>query len=137
MTFTSLAAAELPKSQPIDGVEISPLFRGDSIEQRSIFWHDPLYLQGKGLRIDLPDGKAYSWRGFPSTSLRRGDWKLIEFHEDNTIALDKLKIDAGEQNNVAQSNAKQAAALRSELDKWQAEVKAPILTEPNPECVLN
>ncbi|RMF37735.1 MAG: hypothetical protein D6753_17085, partial [Planctomycetota bacterium] len=80
-TFAGLAGAELPSSQPVDGTDLSPLLEGQSIAERSIFWHYPLYLQGRGLTIDLPDGGRYSWRGFPSTSMRRGDWKLIEFHE--------------------------------------------------------
>jgi arylsulfatase A-like enzyme len=95
-TFTKLAGGELPITQPVDGTDISPLLLGKEIAQRSIFWHYPLYLQGKGLTINVPGGKTYSWRGFPSTSLRRGDWKLIEFHEDDTVRLYNLKDDPGE-----------------------------------------
>ena len=104
--------------------------------ERSIFWHYPLYLQGIGLTINVPGGKTYSWRGFPSTSLRRGNWKLIEFHEDNTVALFNLATDPGEQKNVAAENPGVTKKLRAELDAWQARVKAPIPTEPNPNCVL-
>ncbi|MEM0925349.1 MAG: sulfatase [Planctomycetota bacterium] len=80
-TFAGLAGAKLPTSQPVDGVDVSPLFFGKSIPERSIFWHYPLYLQGRGLEVSLGGGKTYSWRGFPSTSVRRGRFKLIEFHE--------------------------------------------------------
>ena len=135
-TFASLARAKLPTSQPVDGVDISPLFRGKEIAERSVFWHYPLYLQGIGLTIDLPGGKTYTWRGFPSTTLRRGDWKLIEFHEDNTVALFNLKDDPGEQKNLAESKPELTAKLRAELDAWQAATKAPIPTTPNPECIL-
>ena len=136
-TFASLAGADLPSSQPVDGTDISPLFHGKEIEERSVFWHYPLYLQGRGLTIDVPGGKTYSWRGFPSTSLRRGDWKLIEFHEDNTVGLYNLKDDPGEQKNLAASMPDKAAALRAELDAWQAETRAPVPTKPNPECILD
>ncbi len=136
-TFASLAGAKLPTTQPIDGTDISPLFHGKEIEERSIFWHYPLYLQGRGLIIDLPNGETYSWRGFPSTSLRRGDWKLMEFHEDNTIGLYNLKDDPGEQKNLAGVMPDRAAALRSELDAWQAETNAPVPTKLNPECILD
>lgn len=50
-----------------------------------------------------PGGKTYSWRGFPSTSMRRGPWKLIEFHEDNSVGLYNLKVDPSESNNLADS----------------------------------
>lgn len=135
-TFASLAGAKLPKSQPVDGVDISPLLHGKPIADRSIFWHYPLYLQGIGLTIDVPGGKSYSWRGFPSTSMRQGDWKLIEFHEDNTVALYNLKTDPGETKNLASTNPELTEKLRTELDAWQKKVNAPIPTEPNPNCVL-
>lgn len=135
-TFASLAGADLPKTQPIDGTDISPLFCGEPIGERSIYWHYPLYLAGKGLDIRLPDGHTYSWRGFPSTSIRHGDWKLIEFHEDNSVALYNLRDDPSEQNNLAESKPELASRLHSELDQWQASTNAPISSEPNPECVL-
>ena len=135
-TFAELARAELPETQTVDGTDISPLMFGKEIPERSIFWHYPLYLQGIGLTIDVPGGKSYSWRGFPSTSLRRGDWKLIEFHEDNSIGLYNLKDDPGEQNNLAASLPERAAKMRTELDAWQESTNAPIPSEPNPECIL-
>ena len=134
-TFASLANAELPAQQPVDGVDVSPLFAGQEIAERSIFWHYPLYLSGQGLEIDVPGKGRYSWRGFPSTSLRRGRWKLIEFHEDQTLALYDLQSDPGERHNVAERFPDQLAALRRELKTWQEETKAPIPTVPNPEAV--
>lgn len=136
-TFARLAGAPLPTSQPVDGTDISPLLRGKEISERSIFWHYPLYLQGIGLTIDLPDGGTYTWRGFPSTSLRRGDWKLIEFHEDNSVALYNLNDDPGERHNLAASMPDRTRQLRRELDQWQATTGAPIPSEPNPECTLD
>jgi arylsulfatase A-like enzyme len=135
-TFTKLAGGQLPSTQPIDGVDVTPLLLGEPIAERSIFWHYPLYLQGKGLTIDVPGGETYSWRGFPSTSLRRGDWKLIEFHEDNSVALYNLKDDPGEQSNLASAMPEIAAQLREELDAWQAKTNAPVPVLNNPQCIL-
>ncbi|MBC8867834.1 MAG: hypothetical protein H8E44_00360, partial [Planctomycetes bacterium] len=70
------------------------------------------------------------------TSLRRGDWKLIEFHEDNSVALYNVKRDPGELHDVAADMPDLTASLRAELNAWQAETKAPIPKTPNPECVL-
>jgi arylsulfatase A-like enzyme len=136
-TFASLAGAKVPNSQPVDGADLSPLLSGKEIEERSVFWHYPLYLQGIGLTIDVPGGGTYTWRGFPSSSLRRGDWKLMEFHEDNSVALYNLNDDPGEQNNLAQSMPERTAALRAELDAWQAKTGAPIPVLKNPECILD
>jgi arylsulfatase A-like enzyme len=135
-TFAKLAGAELPASQPVDGADLSPLFRGEPIAERSIFWHFPLYLAGAGLDIALPGGKTYSWRGFPSTSLRRGPWKMIHFHEDDAVALYNLEDDPGEQSDLASELPEKAAELRAELAAWQKATGAPIPSEPNPECVL-
>ena len=135
-TFAALAKAELPTTQPVDGTDISPLLRSSQIPERSIFWHYPLYLQGIGLTIDLPNGGTYSWRGFPSTSMRRGNWKLVEFHEDNSVALYDLGKDAAEAKNLAAEMPELTRKLRAEMDAWQAATKAPIPRTPNPECVL-
>jgi alkaline phosphatase/alkaline phosphatase D len=135
-TLAALAGVRLPQSQPVDGVDISPLFDGGSIAERAIFWHYPLYLEGKGLAVALPDGGTYTWRGFPSTALRRGAWKMIEFHEDDTIALYNLEEDPGETTNLAEVHPDVAARLRAELDAWQDATDAPIPRLPNPECVL-
>ena len=136
-TFTKLAGGQLAITQPVDGTDISPLLYGKEIDERSIFWHFPLYLQGKGLTIDVPGGQTYSWRGFPSTSLRRGEWKRIEFHEGDTVGLYNLKDDPGETTNLAASRPDRANRLRAELDHWQAATEAPVPSEPNPKCVLD
>jgi arylsulfatase A-like enzyme len=136
-TFAQLAGAPVPTSQPVDGTDISSLFLGRPIEDRSIFWHFPLYLRGKGLTINVPGGRTYSWRGFPSTSLRQGKWKIIEFLEDDTVALFNLEDDPGETRNLTEEMPRLTKRLRAELDAWQAETGAPIPRESNPECVLD
>jgi len=135
-TFAAMAGAELPASQPVDGADLLPLFRGESIAERAIFWHYPLYLSGAGIDIVRPDGKTYSWRGFPSTSLRRGLWKMIHFHEDDAVALYNLEDDPGEQNDLARELPEKTAELRAELTAWQKATGAPIPSQPNPECIL-
>ncbi len=135
-TFARLAGAALPKRQPVDGQDISLLMRGGKIPERAIFWHYPLYLQGQGLTIDLPDGGSYSWRGFPSSAIRRGDWKLVEFHEDHSIGLYNLRNDVSEANNLARTRPRLASRLLEELHAWQAVTKAPIPSIPNPQCTL-
>ena len=136
-TFAKLAGAELPTTQPVDGTDVSPLFHGKALAERSIFWHYPLYLQGRGLTIDVPGGKTYSWRGFPSTSVRRGKWKAIHFFETDTIALYDLESDPGESKDVSKQYPEVAARLTQEIRQWQEQVKAPIPSLPNPDCVLS
>ena len=97
----------------MDGRDISPLLRGEKVEDRPIFWHYPHYgNQG----------------GSPSAAVRDGDWKLIEFYEDDRLELYNLKADLGEKNNLAKSNAAKATELKAKLDQWRKEVGAKMPT---------
>ncbi len=135
-TFASLAQAKLPATQPVDGTDLSPLFFGKEIPERTIFWHYPLYLQGRGLIIDLADGKTYSWRGFPSTSARHGKWKMIHFFETNHFALYDLENDPAESQDVSQQHAEVAQRMRQKIQEWQRQTNAPIPDMLNPQCSL-
>ena len=134
-TFASLGKAELPTTQPVDGVDVSPLMRGKTIPERAIFWHYPMYLTGSGLKVKMSDGKTYSWRGFPSTSMRRGNYKLIHFFETDSYGLYDLSKDPGEQKDLSKEMPKLAAKLQAELNAWQKQVKAPIPDIPNPNYI--
>ena len=134
-TLAKLADAPLPTQQPVDGTDISPIFFGEQIEDRSLFWHYPLYLTGRGLEFQTPNG-TQSWRGFPSTSLVRGNYKMIQFLEDKSYALYDLSKDPGEENNLVDALPEIASQLKKEIINWQKNVNAPIPSIPNPECIL-
>lgn len=136
-TFAALTGAELPNPQPVDGIDVTNLITGSKVKERSIFWHYPLYLKGSGLEFEVPGGKTFSRRGFPSTSLRKGQWKMIEFLETDTVGLYNLEDDPAEQNNLADSMPKLVAQLRAEIDAWRQKTKAPIPRERNPGGVLD
>lgn len=134
-TLAKLAEAPLPTQQPVDGTDISPIFFGEQIEERSLFWHYPLYLSGIGLEFQTQNGTS-SWRGFPSTSIVRGNYKMIQFLEDKSFALYDLSKDPGEENNLVDALPEIASQLKKEVTNWQKRVHAPIPSIPNPECIL-
>ncbi|MHC4546939.1 MAG: sulfatase-like hydrolase/transferase, partial [Planctomycetota bacterium] len=72
---TMLEMADLPlkPKQHVDGVSLVPLLKGkEKLERNAIFWHYPHYgNQG----------------GSPGGAVRAGDYKLIEFYEDNRAEL--------------------------------------------------
>ncbi|EON79248.1 Arylsulfatase [Lunatimonas lonarensis] len=127
-TFAELANVPLPTTQPVDGVSIVPLLRGDTIPERSIFFHFPLYLKGEGAERVLPiyGTQENHWRAVPSTTVIRGDWKLIYYYEYGDFELFDLKNDLAETTNVALSKKEIADELLKEVRKWTAEVDAPI-----------
>ncbi|WP_206109253.1 sulfatase [Paenibacillus sp. HB172176] len=115
---TLLEAAGLPllPEQHRDGVSILPLLQGaEALERESIFWHYPHYgNQG----------------GTPGSSIRMGDYKLIEFFEDGRLELYHLRDDISEEHNLAQREPQLAAKLHAALTKWREETEA-ILPLPN------
>lgn len=96
---------------------MSLLKGGKSLARKAIFWHYPHYgNQG----------------GSPGGAVRAGDYKLIEFYEDNRVELYNLKADIGEKNNLAETMPEKAAELHKMLKHWRKEVDARMPT-PNPD----
>jgi arylsulfatase A-like enzyme len=111
------AAHLLPRpEQHIDGVSFLPLLKGQSRDRRPLFWHYPHY-SNQG--------------GPPCGSIRDGDWKLIEFFEDDHLELYNLKDDESEQHDLAAAHPDRATALRDQLHAWRKQVNATMPT-PNP-----
>ncbi|MFM8336197.1 MAG: sulfatase, partial [Opitutaceae bacterium] len=95
---------------------LAAALRGERETERALFWHYPHYgNQG----------------GAPAAAVRRGDWKLIEWQEDNRVELFNLAADLGETTDLAAREPARVERLRTELQAWQREVgaKFPI---PNP-----
>lgn len=126
-TFAALAGAKLPALH--DGVDLAPLFDGRKIASRPLFWHFPAYLQGYGLDLGSP---FKNFRTTPCGVIRDGDWKLIEYFEDNALELYNLKADPSEKKNLASAEPARRDELHQRLRNWRREVKAPVPTEKNP-----
>jgi arylsulfatase A-like enzyme len=112
---TLLALAGLPArpGQHLDGVSFVPSLKGDSLRRGPVFWHYPHYgNQG----------------GAPGGAVRDGDWKLIEWYEDQSIELFNLKEDLGEQSNLATRRPDKVKELRAKLDAWRRDVGARMPT---------
>jgi arylsulfatase A-like enzyme len=116
-TLLALAGVVPPPSQPLDGVSLLPLLRGGAIAPRALFWHYPHYgNQG----------------GEPSSSIRRGVWKLIHFWEDGHHELYHLATDIGEQRDLASQETVLTSELWAELQTWLTQTNAR-LPLPNPD----
>ncbi len=135
-SVAELSNAELPQDQHVDGESWVPLLSGkQALKNRSIFWHYPLYLAGGGynqvVRIHGTD-RNY-WRATPCSVIRKGDWKLIQFFEDDSIQLYNLKNDLGEQSDLSSAEAQRAQAMLMELKAWQKKTQAVIPSKLNPD----
>ena len=109
-TLLELAGLPLKPEQHVDGVSLVPLLKGGAgVSREAIFWHYPHYgNQG----------------GTPGSSVRCGDWKLIEFFEDSRLELYNLRRDIGEMNNLAGVEPEIVVRLHSLLRNWRYEVEA-------------
>jgi arylsulfatase A-like enzyme len=113
-TLLSLAGLELKPSQHRDGVDLRPLLANSGkVARDAIFFHFPHY-HGSGNR--------------PSSAVRAGDWKLIEWLEDGRVELYNLAQDPGEARDLARDEPAVAARLKARLDAWRQDVGARMPT---------
>jgi arylsulfatase A-like enzyme len=103
-----------------DGVSLVPLLSGTGRLQRdAIFWH-------------YPHHQHYQLGGaMPYSAVRSGDFKLIEFHDDQRAELYNVRSDISEQRDLAAAQPELAAQLRTRLHDWRDSVGAQ-MPAPNP-----
>ena len=115
-TLVDVTGTELPADHVIDGISLLPAFQGTRLPERALFWHYPHYgNQG----------------GAPGSAIRRGDWKLIEWPEEDRVELFNLATDLSEKTDLSATQPERVERMRAELRAWQTDVgaKFPI---PNP-----
>jgi arylsulfatase A-like enzyme len=111
-TFLQMAGLALMPEQHKDGVSMMPLLKGaERIDQHVLYWHYPHYSnQGGG----------------PSSALRAGDWKLVQFYEDNHVELYNLSWDLEERHDLADAFPRKTAELLELLNAWKKQTNAKI-----------
>ncbi|MEO0733936.1 MAG: sulfatase [Bacteroidota bacterium] len=108
-TLLDLAGLPLRPEDHLDGTSLAPVFAGISLPPRDLIWHYPHYgNQG----------------GEPSSILRRGNWKLIHYYEDDRDELYHLPSDPGEQIDFASQDPERTTELRTALLTWLSEQNA-------------
>ncbi|MEK6477506.1 sulfatase [Catalinimonas sp. 4WD22] len=128
-TIQNIVGAE-QQNKLLDGNDISSLFYGDSIAERPLFWHFPIYLQAYDMQED--DGRDPLFRTRPGSVIRMGDWKLHEYFEDGGLELYNLAEDIGERQNLVEEYPEKAEELYQILQDWRQQTHAPVPTEKNP-----
>lgn len=130
----ALAPSDSAKAETtFDGTDISPLFRGETIPERPLYFHMPLY--------DL------RWAATPCAVIREGDWKLIEHFGDSfdadlryqsgrKLELFNLRDDLSESRDLSTVGKARAEAMSAKLHAWLKSIPAPIPAE-NPHFDAN
>ncbi len=116
-TLLELAGLPLRPQQHRDGASFAALLRGAKARSaRTLYWHYPHY-------------HGSTWA--PGGALRDGDFKLIEFFEENAAELYRLEEDLGERRNLAAMLPERVKELRAKLAAWRQAVGA-VMPTPNP-----
>jgi arylsulfatase A-like enzyme len=116
-TLAELAGLPSSSAKGIDGVSFVPLLKASRQQpERSLFWHYPHYSNQLGR---------------PASAIRKGDFKLLRFHEDNRLELYHLKEDPGEHKDLSKTLPDKTSELAGVLDAWLKQVKAE-MPAPNP-----
>lgn len=118
-TLTDAAALAGVGAGAADGLSLLPLLTdpGAGLGRDALHWHYPHY---------------HTAARPPCSSVRAGDLKLIEFHEDARVELYDLRADPGETTDLAGARPDDAARLRARLHAWLTEVGAR-MPELNPD----
>lgn len=102
-------------NQEVDGKSFVPFLEDPALreEDRPLFWHFP-----------------HTYDQFPYSAVRKGDWKLIYRHLDQSLELYNLAEDLSESSNLANTEGKIKEELVLLLSDYLREVSAgmPLLT---------
>lgn len=140
-TFLAAAGIEPPAGHVLDGASLVPLFRGrPALDRPAILWHFPGYLH-----TAVPRGRDTVFRTRPVSVIRKGDWKLLLYHEEwmldggkgalsrnRAVELYNLVSDPGERDDVSLAHAAKRDELLDDLLAWIASTSAKLPTKPNP-----
>ena len=117
---TLLEMSGLPKvpDQSVDGVSLVPALRNQRLNREAIYWHFPHY-SNHGMQS-------------PGGAIRMGDYKLLEYFENDSVQLFDLKTDIGERKDLAEAKPEIAQKMLRKLRDWRKSVGARMM-EPNPD----
>ncbi len=117
-TLADAAGVLLPTGSVQDGQNLSPLLITPTaqLDRDALFFHFPHYYHAPPTT--------------PVSAVRAGDWKLLEYLEDNRIELYNLKDDPSEKTNLAAEIPEKTAELQQRLYAWRQNVAAQMPT-PN------
>ncbi|MFK7937087.1 MAG: sulfatase, partial [Saprospiraceae bacterium] len=119
---------------PTDGNNLSPVLEEEQqTSERPLFWHFPIYLQAYNVQDNETRDSLFRTR--PGSVIRKGDWKLHYYFEDDGVELYNLSNDIEERKNLAGINTAKKDEMLKLLKKWWKETDAPIPQTKNPEFV--
>lgn len=110
-TFMEAAQIEIPSELPLDGVSIVPtLTGGTKLERDAIYFHYPNY--------------AWHAKNRLGGVIIEGDYKLLNWYDDDSVELYNLAEDFSEQHDLSKQNPELSYRLKRKLKLWLKQVEA-------------
>ncbi len=105
--------------QKIDGLSFTSILKGEKThsDERALIWHFPNSWGPTGPGIGA------------SSTIRKGDWKLIYYHADQSFELFNIPNDIGESTNLADKEIEIKNELAKELGDYLRSVDAQMPIE--------
>ncbi|MBT8184322.1 MAG: sulfatase [Eudoraea sp.] len=100
--------------QEIDGKSFTSILKGGEQQSadRPLFWHYPNEWGPEGPGIGA------------ASTIRKGDWKFVYFHEDRRMELYNIGKDIGETKNLVSEAPDKLRELAADLSEYLKDVKA-------------
>lgn len=114
-TLLAMVGIKPPKGYPLDGMSIVPLLTGDkqgtdAVVRRPLYWHFPQY----------SNHGAQS----PGGAIRLGDYKLLEYFEQDKVQLFDIRTDPGEQHDLSAAQPGRVKQMQDMLHAWRNRIHA-------------
>ncbi|MGJ7032520.1 sulfatase [Niabella hirudinis] len=123
-SFAALAGTKKQLPQ-LDGKSLLPLFENKPVQQKTMIWHFPAYLEANRKT-------TMTWRETPASAIREGKWKLVVHYETGSQELFDLNADPKETHNLYQQHSAQAALLKKKLSNYLEQTGAFVPSVLNP-----
>ncbi|MCD6354567.1 MAG: sulfatase [Prolixibacteraceae bacterium] len=110
-TLLDIAGIPLKPEQHLDGISLVSAIKNNAVKQRTIFWHSPI-------------GRPTQTGDENCSSIRVGNFKLIDFYDENRVELYNLKNDPYEKTDLSISEKVEKDDLLNKLNRWKQEIHA-------------
>ena len=111
-TLADLCNAPVDKKAELDGMSLKPFLtqkKQPALAARDLFWHKA-------------SQRPTSTGDYVSTAVRSGQYKLLDFYQQNRIELYDLESDPGETRNLATEQPEITRRLLQKLNEWRQSV---------------
>ncbi|MCJ8321224.1 MAG: sulfatase [Colwellia sp.] len=110
-TILQLANLSLSPTDHIDGVSYLNALKGEQYTRPAFYYHSPL-------------GRPGSTGDTNASAVIDGDWKLIDWFDENRVELFNIRQDIGEQHDLSTKHPEKLAELKIKLANWLQDTNA-------------